>query len=220
MAALQFVVADPNEIVRKGICALIRERPGWKVAAEARDGREAVEITKQVNPEVTILDFGMPLLNGVDAARQILKSGSRTKVLILTTQCTDLLIQGALEAGVRAYLLKSDRELDFISAVEALHYGKTFFTPTVAEMVLNGYLGRNHKIASDAVQSEDLRLTNRQREIVQLISEGNSSKEVAVILGISVKTAETHRGNIMQKIDCHSVAGLVRYAIRNHIIEA
>src|ERR1700676_4237067 len=135
MSTLQFVVADPNEIVRKGLCALIREQPGWKVAAEARDGREAVEITKQFNPEVTILDFGMPILNGLDAARQIVKSGSPTKILLLTTLCADLLIQRALEGGVRAYLLKSDRELDLVSAVEALRYGKTFFTPTVAQMV-------------------------------------------------------------------------------------
>ena len=220
MAALQFVVADPHEIVRKGLCALIREQPGWKVAAEARDGREAVAITKQVNPEVTILDFSMPLLNGLEAARQIMKSGSRTKVLFLTTQCTDLLIQQALEAGVHAYLLKSDRQLDLVAAVEALHYGKTFFTPMVTQMVLDGYLGKIQKKTSHVVRNEYQRLTNRQREIVQLISEGNSSSEIAAILGISVRTANTHRSNIMQKIDCHSVVGLVRYAIRNHIIEA
>jgi len=220
MATLQFVVADPNEIVRKGLCALIRERPGWKVAAEARDGREAVEITKQLNPEVTILDIGMPVLNGLDAARQILKSGSRTKVLLLTSHCTDLLIQRALEVGVRAYLLKSDRELDLVSAVEALRYGKTFFTPVVTQMVLNGFMGKLQKKTGEDVQDEDMRLTDRQREIVQLISEGNSSKEIASVLGISVKTADTHRSDIMHKLDCHSVAGLVRYAIRNHIIDA
>jgi DNA-binding NarL/FixJ family response regulator len=220
MANLRLLVADDHDVVRKGVRTLLEEQPGWEVAAEAADGREAVEKAKLVQPDVTILDLSMPELNGLEAAREILKT-VQTKVLILTMYDSDPLIRQTLEAGARGYLLKSDAGRDLVSAVDALRRNKTFFTPKVAQMVLEGYLGRPSKEnEDDSNRKNGLRLTARQKQILQLLEEGKSSKEVAVALNISVKTAETHRANIMRRLDCHSVTELVRYAIRNHIIEA
>jgi DNA-binding NarL/FixJ family response regulator len=220
MGNLRLLVADDHDVVRKGVRTLLEEQPGWEVAAEAADGREAVEKAKQVQPDVTILDLSMPELNGLEAAREILKT-VQTKVLILTMYDSDPLIRQTLEAGARGYLLKSDAGRDLVSAVDALRRNKTFFTPKVAQMVLEGYLGRPSKEnEEDSGRKNGLRLTARQKQILQLLAEGKSSKEVAVALNISVKTAETHRANIMRRLDCHSVTELVRYAIRNHIIEA
>jgi DNA-binding NarL/FixJ family response regulator len=216
---VRVLVADDHEIVRRGLRALIEEQPNWEVAAEACDGRDAVEKAKQTRPDISILDISMPSLNGLEAARQIVRSVAQTKVLILTVHDSDPLIQEVLEAGARGYLLKSDAGTDLVAAVEALRRNKTFFTPKIAKMVLDGYLDRRPK--ADVPQGKaGSRLTPRQREIVQLLAEGKSSKEVASALNLSVKTAETHRANIMRKLDCHSVAEVVRYAIRNHIVEA
>jgi len=220
MANLRLLVADDHDVVRKGVRTLLEEQPGWEVCAEAADGREAVEKAKLEQPDVTILDLSMPELNGLEAAKEILKS-VQTKVLILTMYDSDPLIRQTLEAGARGYLLKSDAGRDLVSAVDALRRNKTFFTPKVAQMVLEGYLGRPSKENDDDNNRKGgLRLTARQKQILQLLAEGKSSKEVAVALNISVKTAETHRANIMRRLDCHSVTELVRYAIRNHIIEA
>ena len=215
---LRLLLADDHEIVRKGLRALLEAEPGWEVAAEAVDGRDAIEKALQIKPDIAILDISMPSLNGLEAARQIVKSVSQTKVLVLTMHDSDPLIQQVLEAGARGYLLKSDAARDLVAAVDALRRNKTFFTPKVAQMVLEGYLDKNPK---EMLQEGGCyRLTARQREIVQLLAEGKSSKEVASALGLSVKTAETHRANIMRRLDCHSVTALVRYAIRNHIIDA
>jgi DNA-binding NarL/FixJ family response regulator len=218
MMGVRLLLADDHEIVRKGLRALLEGEPGWEVAAEVADGRDAVDKTRELKPDVAILDISMPLLNGLEAARQIVKDGSQTKVLVLTMHDSDPLIQQVLEAGARGYLLKSDAARDLVTAVDALRRNKTFFTPKVAQLVLEGYLDKNPKEAF--TDGGCFRLTTRQREIVQLLAEGKSSKEVASALGVSVKTAETHRANIMRRLDCHSVTALVRYAIRNHIIEA
>jgi DNA-binding NarL/FixJ family response regulator len=216
---VRLLVADDHEIVRKGLRALLEAEPGWEVAAEAVNGRDAVDKAKQLKPDVAILDISMPLLNGLEAARQIVKSVEHTKVLVLTVHDSDPLIQEVLEAGARGYMLKSDAGRDLVIAVDALRRNKTFFTPKVAQMVLEGYLDKNPK-ETVSPEGDRIRLTSRQKEIVQLLAEGKSSKEVASALGLSVKTAETHRANIMRRLDCHSVTALVRYAIRNHIIEA
>ena len=216
---VRLLLADDHEIVRKGLRALLEAEPGWQVAAEAADGRDAVEKAQQIKPDIAILDISMPSLNGLEATRQIVKGISQTKVLVLTMHDSDPLIQQVLEAGARGYLLKSDAARDLVAAVDALRRNKTFFTPKVAQLVLEGYLDKNPRERASP-EGGSFRLTDRQREIVQLLAEGKSSKEVASALGLSVKTSETHRANIMRRLDCHSVTALVRYAIRNHIVEA
>ena len=222
MAPFRILLADDHEVVRAGLRALLEEQSGWEVVAEAVDGRDAVEKASKLKPDAVVIDIAMPSLNGLEAVRQIVKSVPNTKVLVLTMYDSDPLIQQVLQAGARGYLLKSDAGRDLVSAIEALRRNKTFFTPKVSQMVLEGYLDKNPKDKDKELESEaeSLRLTSRQREIVQLLAEGKSSKEVAAVLGLSVKTAETHRANIMRKLDCHSVTELVRYAIRNHIIAA
>ena len=220
MPPIRLLVADDHEIVRKGLKTVLETQPGWTVVAEATNGREAVEKAKQTKPNVTIMDISMPLLNGLEAARQVIKAVPETKILILSVHDSDMLIKNVLEAGARGYLLKSDATRDLVSAVDALLRNKTFFTPKVGKMVLEGYLENNPRQSDEPRESNALRLTSRQREIVQLLAEGKSSKEVAVALAISVKTVETHRANILRRLECHSVSELVRYAVRNQIIEA
>jgi DNA-binding NarL/FixJ family response regulator len=219
MAALRLLVADDHEMVRKGLCAILQQHPGWVVVSEARDGREAVEKANALKPDVVIMDISMPLLNGVEATRQLHKSVPQAKVLILTMYESDGLIRELLDAGVRGYVLKSDAGADLVRAVDALSRNQTFFTSKVAKMVLDGYLKPTKNEATEAAGSRASRLTPRQREVLQLLAEGKSSKEVAVALGLSVKTAETHRANIMRRLDCHSVSELVRYAIRSEVIQ-
>jgi DNA-binding NarL/FixJ family response regulator len=220
MAPFRILLADDHEVVRAGLRALLEEQSGWEVVAEAADGRDAVEKASKLKPDVVVIDIAMPSLNGLEAVRQIVKAVPNTKVLVLTMYDSDPLIQQVLQAGARGYLLKSDAGRDLVSAIDALRRNKTFFTPKVSQMVLEGYLDKNPREKEAEDEPENLRLTSRQREIVQLLAEGKSSKEVAAVLGLSVKTAETHRANIMRKLDCHSVTELVRYAIRNHIIAA
>jgi DNA-binding NarL/FixJ family response regulator len=220
MAPFRILLADDHEVVRAGLRALLEEQSGWEVVAEAVDGRDAVEKATKLKPDVVVIDIAMPSLNGLEAVRQIVKTVPNAKVLVLTMYDSDPLIQQVLQAGARGYLLKSDAGRDLVSAIDALRRNKTFFTPKVSQMVLEGYLDKSPKERETEEEPETLRLTSRQREIVQLLAEGKSSKEVAAVLGLSVKTAETHRANIMRKLDCHSVTELVRYAIRNHIIAA
>jgi len=215
--AFRILVADDHEVVRRGLCALLRDQPDWEVCGEATNGREAVEQAMKLRPEVVILDIGMPNLNGLEATRQILKENSRIKVLILTLHDSDQVVQEVLNAGARGFLLKSDAARDLVAAVEALRRDKIYFTPKVASMVLDGYLRRDRSAAPQEIPGRG-RLTPREREIVQLLAEGKSSKEVAVALGLSVKTAETHRSNIMRKLEMHSVSDLVLYAVRNNIV--
>lgn len=212
----RILVADDHEVVRRGLCALLRNQPEWEVCGEASDGREAVEKVLTLKPEVVILDIGMPNLNGLEATRQILKANAHVKVLILTLHDSDQVVQEVLNAGARGFLLKTDAARDLVAAVEALRRGKTYFTPKVAAMVLDGYLQRENGTAPESPARS--RLTPREREVVQLLAEGKSSKEVAVALGLSVKTAETHRSNIMRKLELHSVSDLVLYAVRNNIV--
>jgi len=215
---LRILVADDHDIIRRGLKQLLTAKPGWEVVAEAKNGREAVTLAEQFKPEVVVMDISMPELNGLEASRRIKKALPKTEIVILTLHFSDQLVHDIVEAGARAYIMKSDADRDLISAVEALSHRRSFFTPKAAEMVLNGFRKRN--AAPDTVQEFRNRLTPREREIVQLLAEGKSSKEVAVALGISVKTAETHRANIMRKLEIHSVSELVRYAVKNQIIEA
>jgi DNA-binding NarL/FixJ family response regulator len=218
MGSLRLLVADDHEIFRAGVRSLLEVQPGWQVVAEAADGREAVAKAAEVRPDVALLDIGMPVMNGLEAGRQIVQNGPRTKILMLTVHDSDAMINNVLMVGARGYLLKTDAARDLVSAVKAVQCDNTFFTAKVAEIVLTSFMNNGER--TYARESLGGRLTPRQCEIVQLVAEGRSTKEVATLLNISVKTAETHRANLMRRLNCHSAAELVRYALRNQIIEA
>src|SRR5215467_5803174 len=187
MTTLRILVADDHEIVRRGLCAIVASHAGWEVCGEAADGREAVEKTKQLSPDVVILDIGMPSVNGLNATRQILRHNPEQRVLILTVTDAEQVIEEVLKAGARGFVLKTDAAHDLITAIEALQQDRTFFNSRVGQMVLNGFLR-----GKDSKKEPSLpRLTPREREIVQLLAEGKTSKEVAVMLDLTVKTAET-----------------------------
>jgi DNA-binding NarL/FixJ family response regulator len=218
MRNLRILIADDHDLMRRGLKALLESHPGWTVCAEAHTGREAVTKAEELKPDIVILDITMPELNGVEAARRILKGSPNTEILVLSVHYSDQLIRDILDAGVRGYIVKSDSDRDLVVAVEALANHKPFFTPRATELILNNFNSKGGSI-SELPETIGDRLTSREREIVQLLSEGKSSKEVASALSISVKTAETHRANIMRKLEIHSVSELVRYAVRNQIIE-
>jgi DNA-binding NarL/FixJ family response regulator len=217
MKNLRILIADDHDLIRRGVKALLQSHPGWEICGEAHTGREAVAKAEELKPDIVILDISMPDLNGVEAARRIRKASATTEVLILSVHYSDQLIREILEAGVRGYIVKSDSDRDLIIAVETLANHKPFFTPRATEVILSNFSERG--VRSDTPESVRERLTSREREIVQLLAEGKSSKEVASSLCISVKTAETHRANIMRKLQLHTVTELVRYAVRNQIIE-
>ncbi|HZT31399.1 MAG TPA: response regulator transcription factor [Bryobacteraceae bacterium] len=216
MKPLSFLIADDHELVRRGLRTLLETQPNWIVAGEASDGREAVEQALRLKPDLVIMDITMPELNGLDATRQILKSLPQTQVLILTMHESEHVVREVLASGARGYVLKSDAGRDLIAAAEALSQRRTFFTNKVSDMVLDGYL--NRKLVDEAPTGK--RLTVREREVVQLVAEGKSSKQISHVLNISIKTVEAHRSNIMKKLGLGSVGDLVRYAIRNNIIES
>ena len=212
MTPLRIFLADDHEVVRSGIRSILNTQPGWEICGEAANGREAVEKVATLKPDVVVIDIGMPELNGLEATRQIIKAHETAKVLILTVHESHQVVREVLDAGARGYILKSDAGRDLISAVQALQRNKTFFTSKVAELMLDSFLK-----GKPGIQKEIL--TAREREVVQLLAEGKSTKEVAVALGLSVKTAETHRSNTMRKLDLHSVSELVLYAVRNNIVQ-
>ena len=218
MASFRILVADDHEVVRHGVRSLLEAHPGWEVISEAADGRDAVEKASQLHPDVVILDIGMPNLNGLEATRQILRGHPGARVLILTMHESEQVVREVLEAGARGFLLKSDAGRDLVAAVEALQRNKTFFTSKVAEMVLETFLKSKPRSPEETFSTREI-LTPREREIVQLLAEGKSTKEVAVALNLSVKTAETHRSNIMRKLNLHSISELVLYAVRNNIVQ-
>ena len=215
---LRILIADDHDVARRGIRALLESHPGWQVCGEAKDGRETVELATALEPDLILLDIGMPNLNGLEATRQILAGSPKAMILILTMHDTDQVVRDVLRAGARGFLLKSDAGRDLIAAVEALQQRRTFFTTKVSQMVLSGFLHGDDPAASDDGDESDV-LTSREREVIQLLAEGKTSKEVAVTLNLSVKTAETHRTNLMRKLDLHSVADLTRYAVRNGIVQ-
>jgi DNA-binding NarL/FixJ family response regulator len=219
MGALRILVADDHDLMRRGLKAMLETHPGWEICGEAHTGTEAVAKAQELKPHVAILDISMPEMDGLEAARQIRKNSATTEILLLSMHYSDQLIRDILEAGVRGYVVKSDSDRDLVLAVEALANHKPFFTPHATELMLTNLSASTSGLTRGTETLKD-RLTTREREIIRLISEGNSSKEVASTLSISVKTADTHRANIMRKLQVHTVSELVRYALRNQIIEA
>jgi DNA-binding NarL/FixJ family response regulator len=216
---LRILIADDHSLMRRGLRTLLETHPGWTVCAESSTGRDAVAKAEELRPDIAIVDVSMPELNGIDAGRRILKVSPGTEVLILSVHYTDQLASEILKAGINGYIVKSDPDRDLVAAVEAVSDHRPFFTPCATESMLHG-LNEEAAISADGTNLQRGRLTSREREIIQLISEGKSTKEISADLGISAKTAETHRGNIMRKLEVHSVTEVVRYAIRNQIAEA
>lgn len=215
---LRILIADDHDVMRRGTSSVIRLRPEWEVCGLASNGREAVAQAIELKPDVVIMDMTMPELNGLDAAIQIKRRLPGTEILMFTAHENDDLIRAAFEAGVKSFILKSEAHHFLVEAIDSLSRHKPFFTDKVSEILFSNMLHRaeGHKDASGPGE----RLTVREREIVQLIAEGKSNKEVAETLGISVRTAEAHRASILRKLNLDSVASLVRYAIRNKLIDA
>ncbi|MBZ5532654.1 MAG: response regulator transcription factor [Acidobacteriia bacterium] len=209
--AVRVLLADDHEIVRQGLRVLL-EREGFEVVGEAADGREAIKLCEAHHPEVAILDLSMPLLNGVDAAREIIKSNSRTKVVLLTMHTEDHLVLESLRAGVTGYVLKTRASGELVQAIRAVCRGEMFLTQSISRTIVQAFL-----VKADLPEKP---ISDRERQVLQLVAEGKTTKEVATLLGISVKTAESHRSNMMEKLDIHDTAGLVRYAIRKGIIQS
>jgi len=213
---LQIMLADDHEALRLGVRHLLERQPGWKVCGEASNGHEAVKLAATLKPDVAIVDLAMPELNGLEATRLIARSVSGTAVLIYTMDESEKVVHDVLSAGAKGIVLKSDLNTTIIQAVEAVAQGKPFFTSRVAETVLKRYLAL--RAAEDKAETADGVLTSREREVLQLLAEGQSNKEVAELLGISTRTAETHRADIMRKLKLKSLSDLVRFAIRNELI--
>ncbi len=219
MAELRILIADDHEVVRSGISGMLNRQEGWTVCAEATNGREAVRLAEKLQPDVVVMDIAMPELNGIDATRQIRKALPNVKILVFTMHDAERLVQEVFQAGADGYVLKSDAGKHLITAVTSVAEGRHFFSTKVGQLIFEGFLrsgaAEKHDDAPDGMG-----LTARERETIQLLAEGRSNKEVASILGISVKTAETHRAAIMRKLALATFSDLVRYAIRNKIIEA
>jgi DNA-binding NarL/FixJ family response regulator len=215
---LRILIADDHEVMRDGTRGLIERQPGWEVCGMAGTGREAVAQAIRLQPNIVIMDMSMPDLNGLDAAIQIKRRLPRTEILIFTAHETDELIREVFEAGAKSYIFKSEAHHFLVDAIRSLSEHKPFFTSKVSEVLFAEMLNRSGT-TPEATQTKRRR-TPREREIVQLLAEGNSNKKVAGVLGISIRTAETHRASVLRKLNLDSLASLVRYAIRNKIIEA
>ena len=208
--AFRVLLADDHQIVRQGFRALL-EREGFQVVAEGTNGREAVTLALELQPDIAILDLTMPLLNGLEAGREILHARPQIRVVLLTMHAEEHQVAEALRLGIRAYLLKTQAAEDLVHAIRAVMAGQTYLSPAISSLVVNGYLSGT-KAPAD-------RLAPRERQVLQLVAEGKTSKEIAVLMGLSVKTAESYRARLMEKLEIHETAGLVRYAIRHGLID-
>jgi DNA-binding NarL/FixJ family response regulator len=208
-------MGDDHTVVRQGLRKILEDRPEWQVVAEAGDGRDAVKKVLDLQPDIAVLDIGMPLLNGIEATRQITKRLPAVRVLILSMHSDEAYITQALQAGAKGYLLKDSADSDLIRAVTDIAAGRSFFSPAVAKVMLDDYV---RHLAQKGIVDRYEALSEREREIFQLIAEGHSNKEIADLLSISPATVETHRAHILQKLDIHSTAEVVLYAVRRGVI--
>ena len=215
MAKLRILLGDDHTLLRQGLRKILQERPDWEVVAEAGDGRDAVRQALAVQPDIAILDIGMPLMNGIEATRQIVRRRPDIHVLILSMHANEAYIIQALKAGARGYLLKDSADTDLIRGVAAVASGKSFFSPAVAKVMLDDYV---RHLADKGIADRFDTLSEREREIFQLVAEGRSNKEIAELLSVSLATIETHRAHVLQKLDVHNTAELVLYAVRRGVI--
>ena len=214
MARLRILLGDDHTLMRQGLRKILEERPDWEIVAEAGDGRTAVHQTVSLSPDVAVLDIGMPILNGIEATAQIRRRSPTVGVLILSMHADEVYVTQAVRAGARGYLLKDSAGADLIGAILAVATGKSFFSPPIARVMLDDYARR---LADQGLDRYDS-LSEREREVFQLVAEGRSTKEVAEVLSISPATIETHRSHILQKLDIHNTAELVLYAVRRGVI--
>ena len=215
MPNLGILLADDHTLMRQGLRKILEERSDWEVVAEAGDGREAVRLALEHKPDVAVMDIAMPLLNGIEATSQITRRAPEVRVLILSMYSDEAYILQVLQAGAKGYLLKDSADADLIRAVNAVGKGKSFFSPAVAKVMLDDYV---RHLAERGITDRYDSLSEREREIFQLIAEGHSNKEMAELLSLSVSTVETHRAHIMEKLDVHSTAEIVLYAVRKGVI--
>lgn len=215
MASVRILLGDDHTLVRHGVRKILEEQPSWQIVAEVGDGREAVRQAIALQPDVAVLDIGMPLLNGIDATRQIVRRVPAVRVLILSMHLDEAYVARALEAGATGYLLKDSADTDLMGGVAAVAAGKSFFSPSVAKLMLGDYVRR---LGGKGVVDRYELLSDREREIFQLVAEGHSNKAVADLLSISPTTVETHRAHILQKLDVHNTAELVLFAVRRGVI--
>jgi two-component system response regulator NreC len=207
--AIRILLADDHKIVRQGLSALL-EGQGFQVVGESDDGQDAVRLAEKLRPDVAVLDIGMPILNGIDAAKEIARVSPRTRTVLLTMYTEESYVLSSLRAGARGYLLKSRAAEDLVQAIRDVYRGEIYLSPGISETVVDAFL--------HASTPPEEPLSDRERQVLQLIAEGKRTKEIATVLGISVNTAESHRNHIMEKLNIHDVAGLVRYAIRNGLV--
>ncbi len=215
MAKLRIFLGDDHRVVRQGFRKILEERPDWEVVGEASDGREAVKQVLALKPDVAVLDIGMPLLNGIEVTRQIARHAPRVRVLILSMHLNEAYVTRALQAGATGYLLKDSADMDLLLGVQSVADGKSFFSPAVAKVMLDDYV---RHLAAKGVADRYESLSEREREIFQLVAEGHSNKDIAELLSLSPTTVETHRAHILQKLDVHNTAELVLYAVRRGVI--
>ena len=217
MNPLRILIADDHEVVRDGLRAIIEHEPGWEVCGTAVTGREAVERAQELKPDIAVLDMTMPELSGLEAVRQIKRALPKTEVLVFSAHRSEEVVAQVFDAGAKSYICKADAGRHLVAAIRSLAEHKPFFTPEVSQILFAKFLAADGSRKNGTAEQK---LTTREREVIRLLAEGRSNKETAGILGISVRTSETHRASLMRKLGIESLASLVRYAIRNHIIEA
>jgi DNA-binding NarL/FixJ family response regulator len=215
MNTIRILLADDHTIIRKGLRALLERQNDFAVVAEASDGREAVEMAAVSLPDVAVIDIGMPNLNGIEASRRITEKLAGTAVVILSMHADESYVLRALKSGARGYLLKDSPEEDLIHAIHAVHRGKAFFSPEISKLLAEDYM---RQMRQRGVEDSYELLTPREREILQMLGEGNSNKDVATKLSLSLHTVETHRGNVLEKLNLHSTAEMILYAVRKGIV--
>jgi len=216
MSRVRILIADDHEVVRAGVCALIEREPEFEVCGVATNGREAVDLARKTKPDVVVLDITMPELDGVEAIRQIKRALPNTEMVVFSAHSSEDMVEKVFAAGAKSYIGKGEASRDLVAAIKSVAAHKPFFTAEISEILFAKYLVPGSKKTKSPAEKQ---LTVREREIVRLLAESSSNKDIADKLGISVRTAETHRATLMRKLGIRSVAGLVRYAIRNHIIE-
>jgi DNA-binding NarL/FixJ family response regulator len=216
MASLRILLGDDHTLVRQGVCKILEEQPEWEVVAQASDGREAVKHALALEPDVAVLDIAMPLLNGIEATRQIHRRLPNLRVLILSMHAEEAYVSQALKAGALGYLLKDSADAELMSAVTAVAAGKSYFSPAIARVMLDDYI---RQLSDKGIVDRYDSLSEREREVLQLVAEGHSNKEIAELLSVSLPTVETHRAHILQKLDVHNTAELVLYAVRRGVVK-